>query len=277
MKTIKNFSKGMIIGISILIPGVSGGTMAIILGIYEDLIHAFSSLTNNWKHHRKLLLQVVLGVLFSIKTFSYLIEEALNKYPEVMNFIFIGIILGGMPTLYKKYKTAGKKDIFDYVFSLLGFSLVLILSAKFFAFNSSFTQQGAVFYLLTFVVGIIIAVALILPGISGSLILMTIGMYGTTINAINEFDFLFLTPLILGIIAGILGGSRVIEGLIKEYPGKTYMLILGFVIASVIPIFPGIPTEGELFSSIIAFMAGLIAILCWCWFSDLKSNPCYRD
>ena len=263
MKAISNFLKGMVIGISILVPGISGGTMAIILGIYEDLIHAFSSFTEDWRKHAILLLQVVLGGLLSIKVFSYIMEKVLNTYPQIMHFLFIGIIIGGIPTLFRKYSAIDKKVKGDFTFLILGFFIVLLLSSKSFTLASTFSQQGIYYYLLVFLVGIIIAVALVLPGISGSLILMTLGMYGTTLDAINKLDVFFLTPLIIGILTGILGGSKIIERLIQRYPSKTYMLIIGFVIASIIPIFPGLPTLREILPSLISIVLGILSITTW--------------
>lgn len=263
MKTIKNFIKGMIIGISILVPGVSGGTMAIILGIYEDLIHALSSFFENWKKHSILLLEIVLGGLLSIKLFSYYMEKLLIKQPYLMHFLFMGIIIGGTPSLYRKYIDSGKKRSSDYLFLLLG--LILVLSLSFISVTSTPTIISLTFRDLLFIylIGIIIALALVLPGISGSLLLMTVGMYSTTINAINTLNIIFLIPLVLGIVTGILTGSRVIERLIRSYPGRTYMLIIGFVIGSIMPIFPGMPKGSQLFTSLIAFIAGFLIIINW--------------
>ena len=122
------------------------------------------------------------------------------------------------------------------------------------------TVKGIAGFLFLFAAGIIIAVALVLPGISGSFMLLVLGMYGVTLNAINTRNVTFLIPLALGIAAGTLGTTKIIEKLLNKYPGKTYMLIMGFVLGSLIEVYPGIPQGIQLPLSIVFFAAGFLII-----------------
>jgi len=260
MKYIKNFLKGMAVGIATLVPGVSGGTMAVIFGIYDELIHAVSSFFQNWKKHIVILLEIGLGGITGIALFSKLLESAIEKYPAIMQFLFIGIIIGGLPVLYRKSRSVGKRDIKDFIFLILGFIIVLLMSSEPDATTAMATSQGIASIIFLFFGGIIIAIALVLPGISASFMLYTLGLYGVTLNAINTLNIPYLVPLGFGLAVGTLGTAKIIERFLQKHPGKTYMLIIGFVIGSLIPIFPAMPSGGTLIASIAAFIVGFILI-----------------
>jgi putative membrane protein len=259
MKYLEKFLKGIAIGIATLVPGVSGGTMAIIFGVYDDLIHSIGCFFEDWKKHTSLLFQIGLGGLTGILLFSKLLESVLTSYPFVMRFLFIGIICGGLPVLYKK-STVKKRSRVDILFALIGLIIVFLMSAEPSVTTALMTSRDFKSIIFLFVAGLIIAVALVLPGISASFMLLTLGLYSVTLNAINNRDILFLIPLGLGVILGTLATTRTIEKLLQKYPSKVYMLILGFVIGSLIPVFPGIPQGLGLVSSALAFIIGFIII-----------------
>jgi putative membrane protein len=161
--------------------------------------------------------------------------------------------------LYRKSATV-KKGITDYILLVLGFITVLLMSAEPSATTAMATSQGILSMIFLFIAGIIIAIALILPGISGSFMLLALGLYDITLNAINNVNLPFLIPLVLGIAVGTIGTTKLIEKLLQKYPGKTYMLIIGFVIGSLVPVFPGIPSGSQLILSAVAFIIGFIFI-----------------
>ncbi|WP_027634046.1 DUF368 domain-containing protein [Clostridium hydrogeniformans] len=259
MKGLHNFLKGMAIGIATLVPGVSGGTMSIVLNVYDDLIHSISSFFNNWKKSSIFLLQIGAGAFAALLLFSRILESALSKFPFLMSFLFIGIILGGIPVLYKK-STKEKRNNKDFTFALLGFILVIAMSLKPSAVSTLATSNGLSSMIFLFFAGIIIAVALILPGISGSFLLLTLGLYDTTLNAINTLNIPFLIPLSLGVILGTLITTKIIENLLNKYPSKTYMLILGFVSGSLVAVFPGMPTGINMVYCLLSLIIGFFLI-----------------
>lgn len=259
MKFIKNFLKGIVIGIATLVPGVSGGTMAIILGIYDDLIHSIGHFFEDIKAHTMLLLEIGLGGLTALILFSKILESALASQPFVMRFLFIGVICGGIPVLYKK-STSGKKNKGDLLFLIIGFIIVLLMGADPAATTTLATSQGVLSIVFLLIAGVVVSIALILPGISASFMLLTLNLYDVTLNAVNNRNVPFLIPLGIGVVIGVLATTRGIENLLKRYPSKTYLLILGFVIGSIIPVFPGIPGGISIVTSLIAFIIGFIAI-----------------
>jgi putative membrane protein len=260
VKYLKNFLKGIAIGVATLIPGVSGGTMAIILGVYDNLIHAISSFFEDWKKNIVILLEIGLGGLVGLVLFSGLLEKAITSYPHMMQFLFIGIIIGGLPVLYKKSTSSDKREMADFLFLAIGFVAVLLLSKEPSSTTAMATSQGIMSMVFLFFGGIVIAVALVLPGISGSFMLLALGLYGITLNAINSFNVPFLIPLGLGVVVGTLGTTKLIEKFLQKYPNKAYMLIMGFVIGSLLPVFPGIPEGFQIVTSAIAFILGFIVI-----------------
>lgn len=260
MKYLKDFLKGIVTGVATLVPGVSGGTMAIILGIYDNLIHAVSTFFDNWKKNFIYLLVVGLGGVTGILLFSRLLESAVKNYPYVMQFLFMGIIIGGLPVLYRKSATSGKGDIKDVIFLILGFVIVLLMSAEPAAVVNMATARGILSVIFLFFAGIIIAIALVLPGISGSFMLLILGLYEITLNAVNTFNIPFLIPLGLGVAAGTFGTAKVIERFLQKYPDKTYKLIIGFVLGSLVQVFPGIPVSSQLIASALALIIGFLAI-----------------
>ena len=259
MKFLMNFIKGIVIGVSMLVPGVSGGTMAIIFGIYDDLIHAVGSFFEDWKKHSKLLIQLALGGIVGVLLFSRMIEKILGKFPSIMGFFFIGIVCGGIPTLYKK-ATIGNKKSSDIIFLILGLIIAILLSKDPEAISVMATAGDSKGLIFLFIAGIVISVAFILPGLSTSFMLLILGLYTVTLNAINTFNIKFLVPMILGIFIGTIATSKIIEISLNRYPNKTYMMILGFVIGSIIPIYPGMPNGINILYLIISLIVGFLII-----------------
>lgn len=261
MNDLLYFLKGAIIGIATLIPGASGGTMAIILGIYDDLVHAVGSFFADWEKNLRFLLTVGLGGIFSLLIFSPILEKALTAYPHEMQFLFMGFIVGGLPVLYRKSISVGKGSKTDLIFLIIGLILILILTTtEPNAIIRSAGSNGLAGMLFLLVAGIIIAVALVLPGLSASYMLLVLGLYSITLHAVNTLSIAFLIPLGCGILIGTLGTAKAVERLLQKYPGRTYMAIIGFVLGSLIPVFPGIPSGAEIITCISGFVAGFSVI-----------------
>jgi len=247
IEQIKLGLKGFIIGVANIIPGVSGGTLAITLGIYEKLINIISHFFKNIKENIKFLIPIVIGAVLSILILSKVISYSLDKFPLPTTLLFIGLILGGLPMLFGKIKKGRKKGKFSNVLIfLITFSIVTI-----FGFmgtgNSNVNLANPNFYdyILLFLVGMIAAATMIIPGISGSFMLMMLGYYKPIINTISSLasfkniihDLMVLIPFGLGIIIGIVLVAKLIEILLEKFPIKTYYGIIGFVLASIITIF----------------------------------------
>lgn len=244
--------KGMLMGIANIIPGVSGGTMALSLGIYDDLISSISHLTKDWRNSLRILLPLAIGLAGGIVGFSYLIEILLNQYTFPTALAFIGLILGGIPMLWLSFKKARQEEKTDFsmkhlVVFLLAFGLVAGMA---FMQESEATLSSLELtfgnVLILFFVGIIASATMVVPGVSGSLILMIMGYYYKILNTVTGFadalrgmdiNALFYTaglliPFGIGVLLGIFLISRAIDYLFQNQPVFTYSAILGLVLAS---------------------------------------------
>lgn len=254
MTYLKHFLSGAIIGIANIIPGVSGGTMAVVLNLYDQLIASFSQFRKRWKQSLKLLIPVAIGAAAGIVAFSWLIKFLLEKFPLATTYFFIGLIIGSIPMIFRRAATPRFKPLNLIPFVLAAAGMVAL----------SFVGQddsAAVIIrefdwlnaLRLFAGGIVAAAAMILPGVSGSMILMIFGIYTTVLTAISEMNFALLIPVGIGVIIGIVGGAKLIGVFLRHFPQATFWTILGLIMGSLFALFKD---AGFLFN-----WEGLVAVL----------------
>ena len=250
MKNILLVIKGFIMGIANIIPGVSGGTLALTLGIYEDFIGAISHFFRNIKKHVNFLLPIFVGILLSVITMSNVISTCFDQYPIPTTLFFMGLVIGGIPMLLKRVKnTKEKKQVSSYVIALITFSIVMVMAFSEQIFGSglgnvSFSNMAVFDYVILFFVGLIAAATMVIPGVSGSLVLMLLGYYLPIIGVLKELTkFENLGPNLLvafvfgvGVLVGIVVISKVIEYLLEKFEAKTFFGVIGFILASIIAI-----------------------------------------
>ena len=240
---IKLFFKGVFMGIADAMPGVSGGTIALLVGIYEELIKSiselnislFSELKKNgfnsfWKKlNGNFLLVLSLGIGISLISFVRISANLLENFPLYIWSFFLGLIFATIYVIYKMINDWSLVSLFFLVISIL-FSLFL----------SSFSIYETTEISLLFVLfsGIIASSAMILPGISGSLILVFLGVYAYLIKSIDNLEFIVIFTFILGAIIGLLGFSRILKYLFKNHRNVTYNIMLGLVIGSIEKVWP---------------------------------------
>lgn len=237
--------KGIIIGATMIVPGVSGGTMAMILGIYDQLISSISSFRKAVKENLIFLSLFVLGAGAGAFFFSSHLSWLLTKYPLPTMYFFMGAVLGGVPLIQRQANVEKVSwEVILYIFA--GVCLVLLISGIPVGFLQGEMMEGKGSILILMIMGTVSAIALILPGISISHFFLIMGMYDDLILAIKEFNLGFLVPVGIGGIIGIFLFSKVLEMLMRQYPKQTYMIILGFILGSVAEIFPGVPMDWSL-------------------------------
>jgi len=236
-----NFIKGFILGISNVIPGVSGGTMAVSMGLYELILSSIGNFFKDIKGNFIKLLPIILGILVAIVSTSKLVTYALTNYKAQTLCLFIGLIFGGVSLIMKKIKGKGSK-INYLIFFIVFFFVISLNFLKTGLIEISFTNMGIIDYLLLLLIGFIASSAMVIPGISGSFILMVLGYYDKiiyTVSTITDFsklgsNLLILVPFGIGVIIGIVFMAKLITNLIKKYETKTYFAIMGFVLSSVV-------------------------------------------
>lgn len=236
-----NFIKGFILGIANVIPGVSGGTMAVSMGLYELILSSIGNFFKDIKGNFIKLLPIILGILVAIVSTSKLVTYALTNYKAQTLCLFIGLIFGGVSLIMKKIKGKGSKTNY-LIFFVIFFFVISLNFLKTGLIEISFANMGIIDYLLLLLIGFIASSAMVIPGISGSFILMVLGYYDKiiyTVSTITDFsklgsNLLILVPFGIGVIIGIVFMAKLITNLIKKYETKTYFAIMGFVLSSIV-------------------------------------------
>lgn len=276
---IKNLLKGMVMGVANIIPGVSGGTMAVSMGIYDKLIHSITHLLKEFKESMKFLIPIFLGIGIALVGLSFIIEPAFANFPLQTNCLFIGLIVGGLPAVIKKVK--GKDIKLSYVIPFLVFFVVVAGMAAVgekegAAADLSFSLWSVI---KLFVVGIIASATMVIPGVSGSMMLLLMGYYNPIVAAIKNFvtalaafdvDGILqgcgiLIPMGLGIVVGIILIAKLIEYIFKKFPMQAYWAIIGLIVASPFAIFllgdVGTITVVSVLVSIVTFAVGFLTAM----------------
>lgn len=225
-------------GCANLIPGVSGGTLAVILGIYDRFINVLGHLISDFKKNSHFILPVILGMVTALISLSGVITHCLTFYLFPTVLFFFGAILGGIPMILKRLNGA-KPNIPNIICFILAFLLVM-LPLAFTGKNVSFQNLNLILILKIIVAGTIASATMVIPGVSGSAVLMAMGYYMPIMSAlhgltdINNFgkNAMIILPYAVGLILGMLLVARGIEYLLKNFTVKSFYAILGFVISS---------------------------------------------
>ncbi|EMJ6873246.1 DUF368 domain-containing protein [Staphylococcus aureus] len=266
-----NILKGFAMGTSDLVPGVSGGTIALLLGIYNQFIASISGIFSRrfWPSFT-FLIPIIIGMLLAMGSLSNLFNYLLSQHHIPTMFFFGGLITGIVPYLLKisNYKTSFTTK--HYMMVIAGIAILIVITLM----NNGDKHAGETLTLSTsliikyFIAGMCASSAMLLPGISGSFMLLVFGVYGTVMLAISEvvkLNFAGL-PILLavgfGVLAGFIISSKIIQYFLTHHKLMTFALIIGFVVGSLFAVFPGLPTNIVMwFVSLVVFIIGFIVSL----------------
>ncbi|MEI2124174.1 DUF368 domain-containing protein [Staphylococcus aureus] len=266
-----NILKGFAMGTSDLVPGVSGGTIALLLGIYNQFISSISGIFSRrfWPSFT-FLIPIIIGMLLAMGSLSNLFNYLLSQHHIPTMFFFGGLIIGIVPYLLKisNYKTSFTTK--HYMMVIAGIAILIVITLM----NNGDKHAGETLTLSTsliikyFIAGMCASSAMLLPGISGSFMLLVFGVYGTVMLAISEVVKLNFTglPILLavgfGVLAGFIISSKIIQYFLTHHKLMTFALIIGFVVGSLFAVFPGLPTNIVMwFVSLVVFIIGFIVSL----------------
>lgn len=268
----KNIYRGILMGISDLIPGVSGGTIAFILGIYDRLLESISGFfSREWKKQLGFLVPLGMGIVITLLLFSRFIEYLLSNHYEATQFFFMGLILGVLPYIMKQAEV--KKNFTARHLVILLVIGAALASMAFIQTNDNvtpITELSVPTFFLLFFSGWIASMAMLLPGISGSFILLLIGVYSTAINALSTLNLPIVMAIGAGVMVGFVVSSKAISYLLEHFTYVTYAAIIGLILGSLFVVFPGFSGDPVvLFTSLATFTVGLVFTL---WFSSPKKT-----
>lgn len=284
MDIIKTALIGIAIGMANVIPGVSGGTLAVVFGIYEKFINAITYNVKKLWANRRFVIPIFLGMLFGVLLFSKMITVLYGKFPIQTDFFFTGLIVGSIPMLFiymmkepsqdgqeKSERKFSAAKIFGIaVCAVAGLALILLFNYLEQKFSGPREKLGNLpplsipLAVRIFIAGVVGAVAMVVPGISGSLLMLIMGVYPiviTSIPALLKADtmihaFFLLLPNGIGVLIGIVCGAKMIGWLLKKFPNHTYAVIFGLICGSFFAIFPGFKS----FASPLMIFACLLCI-----------------
>lgn len=224
----KNFFKGLIIGIGKIIPGVSGAMLAISMGVYDKALNYICNFRCNKKESIKYLFPIGLGIILSIIFFSKIISISLDRFYLITMLFFIGLIIGGVPSIYRK---VNKKD---YYITIIAFIIFFLISIGGIA-NNYVIKNNIYDFIIFFVSGIVEAMGSVVPGISGTALLMIIGTYDDVITAIGNLNNLkVIIPFCIGLFIGLIVVVKIVDYLFRKCENKVYAFVFGVLLSSTV-------------------------------------------
>ena len=287
MDYLSEIIKGVLIGTANILPGISGGTLAISMGVYEQILHALTHLHREPTKSLTTLFPYIMGIIGGVVGLSFTMEYLFKVWPVQTNLTFLGLIFAGLPGIFKRIAKPSPNDRSPRSLSALSaaFFLVLVITTALSLIKAGQGRPdvvlggGAAASVLLLLIGIMSAGTMIVPGISGTMILMMIGYYKPLLSAINgtlialltaDFPVFFhqslvLLPFALGLLAGFYIFALLMETLFARYARITYCGTLGLILASPIGILADLPaslfTFGSLAGGIFCFAAALLFVL----------------
>ena len=246
--------RGFGIGVAFIIPGFSGGSIAAILGIYEKMICAIADIFKDFKNSIKTLFPIVVGMVIGIITLLFPLSWALEAFPIPTVSLFVGLAIGGMPSITDKVK--GQRISYKNLIALT-LPALIVLSISFMPIGAEKNLLELSFYgyVLLFLIGILGSSALVIPGISGSMLLLILGYYNPIVNLATDhllvgkdvgISILVLGITAVGIAIGFIAISVIMKLLFRKCPRGTYFAIIGFIIGSIPTIYISTAKEANM-------------------------------
>lgn len=266
----KNFFKGIAVGIGGMAPGLSGSVLLVVFGLYQQTVDAIGHIFRNFKKNLLFLIPLALGMGIGLVGSSKIITLALDHYEMQTRFLFLGLVLGTLPLLLKEVKKEGFSKKY-YLYMAVAAALGLLL----FSLNSdSFPQLQDPNFFQCVLVGVAVAGSYILPGVDSAVILSTLGFYRVWLTAIDTFDFSMLIPIGIGGVVGVLAFSLLITALLKRFYTATFSVIFGMFLA----IIPNVLKADEPLpfgwntGSVVSIVLCVLGVGFSFYFSDLQAN-----
>lgn len=281
MNFIKDVLRGMVMGVANAIPGVSGGTMAVSMGIYDKMIHALTHIFKELKKSIMTLLPIGVGMMVGIGVLSFVITAMFDHIPVQTNLLFIGLIIGSLPIITREVK--GKKiNALHILFGIIFFAIVvgMPIVGQLTGDGHEVAVTGSFMaYVKLILVGMVASATMIIPGVSGSMMLTVLGYYNSVMEAVKNFikaiisldggeildNLCILVPFGIGVIVGIVVVAKLIELVLDKFPTYAYSAIIGLIVGSPIAIFYEYISEngtGEI--GVVSILTGIVTLAIGC-------------
>jgi len=255
---LKNVIVGALAGIFMILPGASGATITVVFGIYERLIHDVSKLKNIVSDIRFLLtiaIGGVLGVLFCSKGLSFLLTD----YEIPLMFFFAALILVQIPDIHRQADDGQKATSMNILALIAGFAVMMVIMLLGIYQEEQLESPG---FILLFLAGMLYIICAISPGISGSTMLLALGLFTPVITAVGDLQIMSLIPLALGAVVGLILFAKIVDRCVTDHRKSTFFAILGLTLGSIVTVIVqasmGFDQNEHLIGSIIGLAAGFI-------------------
>lgn len=251
MNFIVDILKGIALGAGCILPGISSGVLCVIFGIYEKLVDSVLDIFKDFKKNFLFLLPIFIGVAIGILLFGNILKYLFISFENIMKCVFAGLILGSIPSLFKETNTKNSFKLNYTLYTIITFSLSIFLI---FLENSMNTFGcNNINFLFLFISGFLMSIGVVVPGVSSTIILMCLGVYGLYLDAVSTLNLTLLIPIGLGLVLGGIIFLSIINFFMKNFPSQTMYSIIGFTIASTFVLIP----NNFSFSNILFLLLGL--------------------
>lgn len=250
MSFFKNCIKGIGIGAGAILPGVSSGVLCVIFGIYEKLLDSILNFFKDIKNNFSFLFPIMLGSFIGILLFSNILNSLFYSFPLETKSIFIGLILGSIPSLLRDINKKSDFKLHYLLYSLLAFCIGLF--TVFLENSIVFVTTNNISSLYLFLAGFVMSIGVVVPGVSSTIILMIFGVYSTYLASVSALYLPVLIPMGLGLILGGIVFMKITKYLLENFHVQTFYTIIGFTFGSIFVLLPDINS----------IVSGLICILC---------------
>ncbi len=249
---------GLIIGVASITPGLSGGILAIALGLYAPALDAVTKLRKDFKNSFLFLMPLAIGAAIGLLVFGIIMKPLLENFETSIIYLFMGLVIGSMPSVIKKASCNGFRVSFLIPF-LLTFAIGMILAGT---VDSNIKNAEPTPFILL-ISGGVLSLGMVVPGISSSFLLLEMGVYEKIIDALLSFDIYFIFWVALGFIIVSLATVKLINSAFKRFHGYAYFAALGFLLSSMIAVFPGLRTGWYLITDVFLVIIGAAAVYCF--------------
>lgn len=261
-KHLRNLITGFVMGAVSFLPGVSGGFVAMIAGIYERLIDSVGDVRHKWVKDFFFLAFVMGGMAIGMFVASKGIEKIYERYQLEMLFFFLGLIIMQLPDVFsianEKKEKLGPIHAIMFAIGFAAMIVLLITNVKIYDDSMAHTIEHM---LLAAFMGVIVGMSKVIPGLSWATIFLALGLYEFKVNFVSHLDLYFLIPLGIGFVIGVVVFARIMTILIKRWHSQTYYVLCGIIVGSVPVIFNSIPinsTEDWIIGIVFLIMGGIV-------------------
>lgn len=250
MGFIVSIIKGIALGAGAILPGISSGVLCVVFGLYDKLINSILDFFKDIKGNSKFLFPIILGIGIGVIVFGNFLRMLFTYFPIQTKFAFIGLILGSIPILFKTANAKNGFRLHYIIYTIFTFLLaVLLLSIEKNFTNNNLLGNTSFIYLV--MSGFIMSIGVVVPGVSSSVLLMILGIYDLYLISISTLNIFILIPMGIGLAVGGIIFLKIIKYFLDNYFTKTYYSIIGFVLGSIIILYPGIHFDISSFIGII--------------------------